>query len=461
MLGQLLAPEIEEMIGRRDFFKLRTLLSDWSAPELAALIDQLPEQADVIAFRLLPRELATETFEFLSSEKQRELVVTLAEEQERLSELLNDLAPDERTALLGEMPGEVSQGLLGLLSAEEYRVAVSLLGYPEESVGRLMTPDYVAVRSDSTVKEVLAHIRRRGSDSETLNVIYVVDSSMHLVDDFRIRELLLTDPEVRIDDLLDHRFVALKATDDQEEAIKVFRDYDRVALPVTDTQGVLLGIVTVDDVLDVVEQETTEDIQKLGGSEALEAPYLNIPFWELVGKRGRWLIVLFVGEMLTTSAMGYFEDEIQSAVVLALFVPLIISSGGNSGSQAASFIIRALAIGEVALRDWWKVFRREILSGLVLGAILGVIGVLRVALWEELFGSYGEYWLLIGLTVGISLVGVVLWGTLTGAMLPFVMQRLGADPAASSTPFVATLVDVTGVIIYFSVAAALLSGTLL
>ena len=461
MLGQLLAPEIEEMIAGREFFKLRTLLSDWSAPELAALIDQLPEQADVIAFRLLPRELATETFEFLSSEKQRELVVTLAEEQERLSELLNDLAPDERTALLGEMPGEVSQGLLGLLSAEEYRVAVSLLGYPEESVGRLMTPDYVAVRSDSTVKEVLAHIRRRGSDSETLNVIYVVDSSMHLIDDFRIRELLLTDPDVRIEDLLDYRFVALKATDDQEEAIKVFRDYDRVALPVTDTQGVLLGIVTVDDVLDVVEQETTEDIQKLGGSEALEAPYLNIPFWELVGKRGRWLIVLFVGEMLTTSAMGYFEHHIQSAVVLALFVPLIISSGGNSGSQAASFIIRALAIGEVALRDWWKVFRREILSGLVLGAILGIIGVARVALWEELFGSYGEYWLLIGLTVGISLVGVVLWGTLTGAMLPFLMQRLGADPAASSTPFVATLVDVTGVIIYFSVAAALLSGTLL
>ena len=461
MLGQLLAPEIKEMIAARDFFKLRTLLSQWTAPELAALIDQLPDQEDMVVFRLLPRELATDTFEFLSSEKQQDLVGTLAEEQERLAELLNDLAPDERTSLLGEMPGPVSQRLLGLLSPDEYRVAVSLLGYPEESVGRLMTPDYVAVRSDWTVERALAHVRERGSDSETLNVIYVVDSRMHLIDDIRIRELLLADPEAAIEELMDRRFAALTATDDQEAAIQVFRDYDRVALPVTDTQGVLLGIVTVDDVLDVFEQETTEDIQKLGGSEALEAPYLSIPFWELVGKRGRWLIVLFIGEMLTTTAMGYFEDEIQQAVVLALFVPLIISSGGNSGSQAASFIIRALAIGEVRLRDWWKVFRREILSGLALGGILGTIGLLRIAAWEQLFGTYGEYWLLIGLTVGISLLGVVLWGTLTGSMLPFLMQRLGADPAASSTPFVATLVDVTGIIIYFSVAAALLGGRLL
>ncbi len=461
MLGQLLAPEIEEMIASRDFFRLRTLLSEWTPPELAALINQLPRQEDVIAFRLLPRDLATETFEFLSSEKQRELVVTLAGEQERLSDLLNDLAPDERTSLLGEMPGPVSQQLLGLLSPEEYRVAVSLLGYPEESVGRLMTPDYVAVHSNWTVEQALSHLRRRGSDSETLNVVYVVDDRMHLIDDFRIRELLLADPENRIEDLMDRRYTALIATDDQEEAIQVFRDFDRVALPVTDTQGVLLGIVTVDDVLDVAEQETTEDIQKLGGSEALDEPYLSIPFWKLLLKRGRWLIVLFLGEMLTTTAMGYFQDEIQRAVVLALFVPLIISSGGNSGSQAATFVIRALAIGEVRLRDWWKVFRREILSGLALGAILGVIGLLRVAAWEQMFGSYGEYWLLIGMTVGISLLGVVMWGTLTGSMLPFIMQRLGADPAASSTPFVATLVDVTGVIIYFSVAAWLLSGTLL
>jgi magnesium transporter len=456
MLAQLLKPELLEMIAARDLRGLRKALEDWTGPEVAELIDELPAHEDTVVFRMLPRQLATETFEYLSLDKQQALVEALAQEKERLADLLNDLPPDDRTALLEELPGSVAQRLLTLLSPTEREVTVRLLGYPEESIGRLMTTDYVAVRREWTVAQALSHIRRYGKDSETLNVIYVVDAGWRLADDLRIRELLLADPESRIEDLLDERFVSLTATDDQERAIQIFRDTDRVALPVTDTQGVLLGIVTVDDVLDVAEAEATEDIHKIGGSEALDEPYMETPFLELVKKRAKWLVVLFVGEMLTASAMGYFEDEIARMVVLALFVPLIISSGGNSGSQAASFIIRALAVGELALSDWWRVARREVLSGVSLGLILGTIGVLRVAAWARLFGLYGEHWLAIGLTVGISLLGVVLWGTLSGSMLPFLMKRLGADPAASSAPFVATLVDVTGLVIYFSVAALLL-----
>lgn len=461
MLGELLRPELKEMIDRRQFRDLRTLLSDWTPPEIADLIDSLSHPEDVIVFRLLPRDLATEVFEFLEYDKQHSLIEALAKEQSRLVRLLNELAPDDRTALLEELPGPVAQKLLSLLAPEERRVAITLLGYPEESIGRLMTPEYVAVRPEWTVAQSLEHIRRFGKDSETLNVVYVVDGQWRLLDDLRIREILLADPQTPISDLMDHRFIALKATDDQETAVGVFRNYGRIALPVTDTRGILIGIVTVDDVLEVAEEEATEDIQKIGGSEALDEPYIRTPLGKLVRKRARWLVVLFLGELLTASAMGHFEEEIARAVVLALFVPLIISSGGNSGSQAATLVIRALAVGELRLADWWRVMRREILSGLSLGAILGALGVLRVGLWEQMFGLYGDHWLLIALTVGTTLVGVVLWGTLTGSMLPFLMQRLGADPATSSAPFVATLVDVTGLLIYFSMAALLLRGTLL
>jgi magnesium transporter len=461
MLEALLKPEIQEMIRSRDLTGLRKTLIDWLPPEIAGLIGALPPDEDAIVFRLLPHDLATETFEYLSAEKQQELIEALANEQDRLVHLLNELSPDDRTALLEELPGPLVQRLLVLLSPEQRKVAVTLLGYPEDSIGRLMTPEYIAVRPDWTVQQTLDHIRRHGKDSETLNVIYVVDENMRFVDDLRIREILLAQPEAHISDLMDNRFVALKATDDQETAIQMFRHYDRVALPVTDSRGVLIGIVTVDDVLDVAEVEATEDIQKIGGSAALDTPYINTPLWLLVRKRALWLVVLFLGETLTATAMGYFEHEIARAVVLALFVPLIISSGGNSGSQAATLVIRALAIGEVRLRDVWAVMRREFLSGLALGCILGGIGIFRVMIWQQLFGIYGEHWLLIALTVGFALVGVVLWGTLSGSMLPFIMKKVGVDPATSSAPFVATVVDVTGVVLYFSIATLLLSGTLL
>ena len=461
MLETLLKPEIQEMIHSRDLTGLHKTLIDWLPPEIANLIGALPPEEDVIVFRLLPHDLATETFEYLSPEKQQELIEALAHEQDRLVRILNELSPDDRTALLEELPGPMAQRLLVLLSPEQRRMAVTLLGYPEDSIGRLMTPEYIAVQPGWTVQQTLDYIRSHGKDSETLNVIYVVDEYMHLVDDLRIREILLAQPKAHISELMDNRYVALKATDDQETAIQMFRDYDRIALPVTDSHGVLIGIVTVDDVLDVAEVEATEDIQKIGGSEALDAPYINTPLWLLVRKRARWLVVLFLGEMLTATAMGYFEHEIARAVVLALFVPLIISSGGNSGSQAATLVIRAMAIGEVRLRDVWAVMHREFFSGLALGSILGGIGIARVVVWQQLFGIYGEHWFLIALTVGFALMGVVLWGTLSGSMLPFIMKKLGVDPATSSAPFVATVVDVTGLVLYFSIASLLLSGTLL
>ncbi len=459
MLAPLVKPEIDEYLARRDLAGLREALSGWETPELADLVAGLSGEDCALVFRILPRAVAAATFEYLEPDLQRELVATLAQEQ--VIRLLDDMAPDDRTALLEELPAAVTRELLGRLSAEERRVASWLLGYPEDSIGRLMTPEYVRVKPDWSVERTLDHIRRYGRDSETLNVIYVVDDTGRLIDDIHIRELLLAQPDARVGDLCDRRYVALKAGEDQERAIELFREYDRVALPVTDSEGFLIGIVTVDDVLDVAEEEATEDIHKIGGSEALDEPYLETPLWGLVQKRARWLVVLFVGEMLTASVMGWFESTLATAVVLGLFLPLIISSGGNSGSQAATFVIRAMALGQIELRDWWRVFVRECASGLTLGLILGVIGVFRIIAWQQMFGTYGAHSELLGIVIGLSLVGVVLCGTLSGSMLPFLMARLGVDPAVSSTPFVATLVDVLGLLIYFGIASVLLAGTLL
>ncbi len=459
MLGQLIAPEIEGYLTRRDFAGLREALSRLETPEVADLVGELPADQKALVFRILPRALATETFEYLESEDQKDLVVRLAQEQ--VTAILNDMSPDDRTAFLEELPATVTRRLLNDLATEERKVASWLLGYPEDSIGRLMTPDYVSVQPHWSVERVLEHIRRFGQDKETLNVIYVIDETGHLIDDLRIREILLAQRDTPISELTDRSFVALKATDDQETAIELFREYDRIALPVTDTQGNLIGIVTVDDVLDVAEEEATEDMQKMGGSEPLDEPYLDMPVWGLIQKRGRWLVLLFLGEMLTASAIAYYEAQLAQAVVLALFIPLIISSGGNSGSQTATFVIRAMALGEVEPHHWRKVFWRELRSGIALGALLGTIGLARVFLWQQMFGTYGEHWLPLGLTIGFALVGVVLTGTISGSMLPFLLRRFGADPAASSTPFVATLVDVTGIVIYFTVASLLLAGTLL
>ena len=465
MVGKILEPEIRSMIEARDFAALREVFREWAPADLAEVIVDLPEDEQVIIFRVLPHDLAADVFEYLDFDAQQTLLRAMAHEQ--VVAILNEMAPDDRTALLEELPSAAARQLIRSLTPEERRVATALLGYPEDSVGRLMTPDFIAVREDWTIQQVLDYIREHGQDSETLNVIYVVDDRGKLIDDIRMREFLLKPLTSPVRDLMEKTFITLNVTDSQRDALNIFRKYDRTVLPVIDSTGVLLGIVTVDDMLDVAEQEATEEFQKFGGMEALEEPYMRIPLWRMVRKRAGWLIILFLGEMLTATAMANYQEELAKALVLALFLPLIVSSGGNSGSQASTLMIRAMALGEVTLRDWWRVMGREIQAGLALGAILGAIGVLRVGAWAIIGEQYlhrqpyGPHWPLVALTVGIALVGVVIWGTLSGSILPFLLRRIGADPATSSAPFVATLVDVTGLIIYFSIALVIMRGVML
>jgi magnesium transporter len=438
----------------RDFASVRRAFAEMYPADVAEVIESLEQEQRAVLFRVLPRAQAADVFEYLAPEAQEVLLKALASED--VAAILNDMSPDDRTALLEELPAAATRQLLTLLSAEERAVARQLLGYPEESIGRLMTPDFVAIPRGVTVQQALDHIRRQGSDSETLNVIYVVDEQGKLIDDLRIRQLLLADPAAPVASLMDGLFVALKATDDQETAVRVFTEYDRVAFPVTDTAGILLGIVTVDDVLDVIEEEATEDIHRMGAIEALEQPYMQTGYAAMLRKRAGWLVLLLVGQFLTLNVMTFFAAEIQQALFLVAFVPLIISSGGNSGSQAATLVIRAMALEEVTLADWWRVLRREIVFGVSLGAILASFGFARVLASGVTGHDFGVHWGLLGAVVGASLVGVVLWGVLIGSMLPFVLRRFGFDPAVSSTPFVATVCDVTGLLIYFGVAALLL-----
>lgn len=453
--------DLLEIVHKRDFIALRNHLAHQPPAEIANLVAHVSEAEErAILFRFLPRALATDTFEYLPPDEQIDLLKSLANGE--VADILNSMADDDRTKLLEELPSAATKKLLDLLSDSEREKALQLLGYPERSVGRLMTPHYIAVHPTWTVKKVIKYVREHGRDSETLTMVYVINNAGELIDDIRMRLFLLAPVDARVSDLMDNKFIALKATDSREDAIDLFRRADRPALPVTDSEGFLIGIVTNDDILDVAEAEATEDIQKFGGLEALDLPYVKTSLPQLIKKRASWLVVLFIGEMLTASAMGYFDEEISKAVVLALFVPLIISSGGNSGSQAATLIIRAMALKELNIKDWWYVMRREIASGLALGTILGTIGFVRIAIWQELgLFDYTEHWPKVGLTIFLSLIGIVMWGTLSGSMIPFILKRFGLDPATSSAPFVATLVDVTGLVIYFSIAAVILSGSLL
>ncbi|HXA15870.1 MAG TPA: magnesium transporter [Thermoanaerobaculia bacterium] len=452
--------ELRELIRQQNWNQLRDRLTELHPSDVADLIIALPREEEGFVFRVLPRDEAGEVFSYLPPDHQEGLIESLSNEQVRT--VLAEMNPDDRTRLLEEMPAEVTRRLLTALSPEDLKNARWLLGYPEETAGRYMTPRYVTIQPEMTAAAALEHIRKTGPGKETVNVLYIVDQRGRLVEDIRLSSLVLAEPSTKVMDIDDPPLVKMNATDDREEVLKAFEKYDRLALPVTDADGHMLGIITVDDVLDVAEQEATEDIQKLGGMEALDAPYLQVNVLEMIKKRAGWLSALFLGEMLTATAMGFFEKEIARAVVLALFVPLIISSGGNSGSQATSLIIRSLALRELRLRDWFRVFRREIISGLALGSLLGFIGFIRIVLWEKLgLYQYGVHYMLVALTVWVALVGVVLFGTLAGSMLPFILRRLGFDPATASAPFVATLVDVTGLCIYFTVALLILKGTLL
>lgn len=454
-----LQEQFEEVIASNDKLKIQDFLNDQNISDVAQLISDNEDYETQIISILSPHR-AVSTFKILDVPEQKRIIQSLP--PLKTAELLNELPADDRTAFLEELPTSVVRELIKLLEPEERKVTLSLLGYPEGSVGRLMTPDYIAVHEDWSVEEVLEEIRQVGKHMETIDVVYVINEKEEFIDDIRIREIILSKPDKLVSDIIDRRFIVLHVNDSQEEANNIFKMNNRVALPVVDDNNILLGIVTIDDMLWVANEDFSENMQRMGGTEALDEPYLEIPLFKLFKKRVGWLVILFIGEMLTATAMSFFEDEIAKAIVLALFVPLIISSGGNSGSQASTLIIQAMALGEVYLEDWWRVLRREILSGLMLGSVLGIIGFFRIQIWSHFFPQvYGEHSFFVALTVGFSLIGVVLWGTLSGSMLPILLKKLGADPATSSAPFVATLVDVTGLIIYFSFAFLFLRGILL
>ncbi|MBL7761534.1 MAG: magnesium transporter [Sediminibacterium sp.] len=449
----------EQLVAKENKLEIREFLNGQNISDVADLINEYPEyEAQIIANMAIHR--AASVFKILDIAQQKDIVKELP--SSKTAELLNELPADDRTDFLEELPKAAIRDLIKLLDPEERKITLSLLGYPEDSVGRLMTPDYVYVYAQNTVEEVFETVRKHARNSETIDVVYVIDERGQLIDDLRIRDVILAATDKRVEEIIDGRVVSLNVNDDQENASQVFKMNNRVALPVVDENNILLGIVTIDDMLWVANEEFSEDMQKMGGTEALNEPYLDIPLLKLFRKRIGWLVVLFIGEMLTATAMGYFEDEIAKAVVLALFVPLIISSGGNSGSQASTLIIQAMAIGEIGIADWWRVLRRELISGMLLGTVLGLIGFIRVMVWHSIVPDiYGPHYMMIASTVGFSLIGVVLWGTLSGSMLPMLLKKLGADPAVSSAPFVATLVDVTGLIIYFSFAYLFLQGLLL
>ncbi len=458
-MEDLVVEEVRELLENESDKQLKQYLDQLNISDVEQLIDELPQYAAKF-IETLSINRAVNVFRILDFPTQERIIKKLS--GNKLNQIIKDLPPDDRTALFSELKGDVVKKMITLLPAEERKESLALLGYKEDSIGRLMTPDYIAVKPEWSVNRVLAHIRRYGKNSETIDVVYVIDKDGVLLDDIRIREVLLADPEAIIGELTDKRFIALKANDPQEDAINIFRMNNRVALPVVDENNVLLGIVTVDDILWIANEEYTEDMHKIGGTEALDEPYLDMPILKLVKKRAGWLIVLFLGEMLTATAMQHFEIELEKAIVLSLFIPLIMSSGGNSGSQASTLIIQAMALGEVTIAEWWKVMRRELISGAMLGIVLGSIGFIRIILWQNLhLYNYGEHWFLIATTIFFTLIGIVLWGSLIGSMMPIIMKRLKLDPATSSAPFVATMVDVTGIVIYFSVAVLILKGVLL
>jgi magnesium transporter len=433
----------EELIKNKSWSALRRELEDMDPILIADAIEELSDQDDIILFRLLPREQAKNTFQYLSHDKQEQIIEGLAKNVSKLSGLLNDLDPDDRTAFFEELPGKITHRLIQLLSPEERSIAIRLLGYPEHSIGRLMTPEFVAVKPEFTVAQALNHIREHGRDSETLNLIYVIDENWKLIDDIRIREIILAQPDQLIKDLMDEHFVSLNAFDDQEVAIRVFQDQDRIALPVIDSDGLLIGIVTVDDVMDVVEEETTEDFHKFGSFQAAIVNPLKAKVFFLYQKRIVWLIVLVFMNIFSGAALSSFEKVIQSAVSLIFFLPLLIGSGGNAGAQSATLMIRSLAIGDVEMKDWFRLIGKEFLVSFLLGVTMaaGVSLIASVRAPEYIF------------IVATTMVIAVMAGSLIGMLLPFIFTKLKLDPAAASAPLITSIADITGVMIYFTIAS--------
>ena len=432
-----------KLIEMKEWKILRNELYGLEELKIAEIIEQLSAEEEIVIFRLLSNKQAKNTFQLLSHEKQEEIIGGLARNSGRLSALLNDLDPDDRTAFFEELPGQVSQRLIQLLSPEEHKITIQLLGYPEDSIGRLMTPEYVAVKSYFTVEQTLDHIRKFGHDSETLNVVYIVDNNWKLIDDIKIREVILAQPDQSVKELLDNRYVSLNAYDDQESAIRIFKDHDRVALPVTDSDGILLGIVTFDDIMDVEEAETTEDFHKFGSFQTAILNPLKARVFFMYRKRILWLTILVFMNIFSGAAIAGFENVIKYMVPLMFFLPLLIGSGGNAGSQSATLMIRSLAVGDVEVKDWFRLLGKEFLVSFLLGVTM--------ALGVSLIASFRAPEII--LIVAMTMVLTVMAGSLIGLSVPFLFTKLNIDPATASAPLITSIADIMGVWIYFSIAA--------
>lgn len=447
MLKELLLPDIKELLKEKKFLEIKEGIKDWEAPEVADLLMELDEEEQGIFFRLLTRQQAAEVFSYLDITSQRNLLETFTHENIRM--ILQDLPPDDRTALLEELPAEVTRNLLNLLSPEDLKEARTLLGYPEDSVGRLMTPDYVALKSYITVETALYEIRLSGKSKETIDRIYIVDDNYKLIDDLPLKELIFAEPEQKIEEIMDGNFVAISAYKDREEAVEMMKKYDLIALPVVDSNGVLVGIVTHDDILDVAEEEATEDIQRIAAVLPLELPYDKTNIIILYKKRVAWLVFLLVSYFLSSSIIAHFHLVLDKIIALSFFIPMLIGSGGNTGTQIAALIIRSLALKEITLKDWFFVLKREIIMGLFIGLTLSIVVFLRSYFWQGI---------LVGVIVSLSMVLIILWANIIGALLPIILKKIKIDPAMASDPLVATLVDQTGTLIYFTVASIAISN---
>ena len=437
-----------------------TTAESLDATDLLGLWPILSEDERVAAFRLLDRDEAYRFLRALSTRDEAKLLLSLPASE--LDSSVRLLAPDDAADVIQETQEELRPVLMGAMDENSRREVKALLAYAEDAAGGLMNPRYARLRPDMTVDEAVAYLRKQSRESvETIYSQFVIDEAQHLIGVVSFRDLFTAPRDAKVRDIMRTEVLSVRDDQDQESVSRLFAKHNLMAIPVVDAENRIKGVVTFDDIVDVVQEEATEDIHKFGGTESLDAPYMESALVPMLRKRAGWLAALFLGELLTATAMAFFEEEIARAVVLALFVPLIISSGGNSGSQASTLVIRAMALGEVKLRDWWRVMQRELLTGFLLGSMLGTIGFFRIVIWQFVRPIYGEHYLLVALTVFTSLIGVVMFGTLAGSLLPFLLRALRFDPASASAPFVATLVDVTGLVIYFSVASLLMAGTLL
>lgn len=460
MIAKLIKPEIEELISQKNWREIKDIINDVPSVDVAELLEDLDIETALLVFRLIEKKKASDVFSHVHPDFGAELLNQFTSQQVR--DIIGGLPPDDKAAFLEELPGHLVQLVMTNLSATELNEVKVLLGYPEYSIGRIMTPKYVKIKRDWTIERCMSHIRKWGKAAETINVIYVVDERERLIDDITLNKLILAEPDQTIATLMDEVFVALNVWDDQEIAVKSLKKYDRIALPVVDTDGVLVGIVTADDLFDVAEEETTEDMQLMAGMEALDDYYSNTTIFVMVKKRIGWLLILFIGQLFTTTALGSYSEVIAKAVFLSLFIPMIISSGGNSGSQAATLIIRALSTDDISRDDWMLIFKRESLSGLFLGSIVSIFGFITLVAWAYVGGQpFDKVLWLSSLAIALSLFIVIIFGNILGSMLPFILTKMGFDPAVTSAPFVSTISDVTGILIYFSIAIAILKGVIL